>query len=52
VTWKEIEHGIKMEDFRIDNMARRIARVGDLFAPLLKRSGRADLYKLVGSDFK
>src|SRR5213594_385635 len=30
VTWKEIEKGIKIEDFRLDNVRKRIARLGDL----------------------
>jgi bifunctional non-homologous end joining protein LigD len=35
VGWDEIEHGIKIEDFRIDNVAERVRRTGDLFHPLL-----------------
>src|SRR6266550_5032123 len=37
VTWKEIEKGIKIEDFRIDNVRKRIARLGDLWSPLLDK---------------
>lgn len=43
VTWKEVENDIEIEDFRLDNMPRRIARVGDLFAPLLENKGRVNL---------
>ncbi|MEA2624444.1 MAG: bifunctional non-ous end joining protein LigD [Candidatus Binatota bacterium] len=35
VTWAEIEGGIEIDDFRIDNVRARIARVGDLWKPLL-----------------
>src|SRR5687767_10729043 len=34
VSWKEIERGIRIEDFRMDNVPARIAKVGDLWAPL------------------
>jgi len=34
--WKEVKHGLKPEDFRIDNAIARFERVGDLFAPVLK----------------
>lgn len=40
VTWDEIEQGIEVEDFRLDNMTQRIADVGDLFKPLLLQRGR------------
>jgi bifunctional non-homologous end joining protein LigD len=40
VTWKEIERGIAIEDYRIDNMLRRIEEVGDLYKPLLLQKGR------------
>jgi bifunctional non-homologous end joining protein LigD len=47
VTWKEIDAGVKTEDFRIDNVRARIARVGDLWKPLLQKHGRVDLGKYV-----
>ncbi|HEX2226246.1 MAG TPA: non-homologous end-joining DNA ligase [Candidatus Binatia bacterium] len=43
VTWKEIEHGLRIEDFRIDNVRQRVEKVGDLWAPLNARSGRVKL---------
>ena len=46
VTWDEVERGIAIEDFRLDNMAARIARRGDLYAPLLARRGRFRLERL------
>jgi bifunctional non-homologous end joining protein LigD len=48
VTWDEIKRGIRIEDFRIDNVHQRIAKRGDLWAPLLQRRGRFDLRKLLG----
>jgi bifunctional non-homologous end joining protein LigD len=35
VGWDEIERGIKIEDFRIDNVPDRVRRSGDLFHALL-----------------
>src|SRR5690349_7900370 len=36
VTWQEIERGIEVEDFRLDNMPSRIQKLGDLWKPLLQ----------------
>lgn len=43
VTWKEIERGIAIEDFRIDNVGRRIKKLGDLWAPLASERKRFPL---------
>jgi bifunctional non-homologous end joining protein LigD len=43
VSWKEVERGVRIEDFRIDNAPGRIGEVGDLWKPLLRKSGRVDL---------
>ncbi|HMG75350.1 MAG TPA: non-homologous end-joining DNA ligase [Pyrinomonadaceae bacterium] len=43
VTWKEIERGIDIEDFRIDNVRKRIEKLGDLWAPLVSKTKRFDL---------
>ena len=43
VTWKEIEKGIKIEDFRLDNVRKRIEKLGDLWKPLLDKRKRFDL---------
>jgi bifunctional non-homologous end joining protein LigD len=43
VTWKEIDKGCRIEDFRLDNVRSRIARVGDLWKPLVQAKGRFDL---------
>ena len=45
VTWKEIERGISIEDFRIDNVPARLHKLGDLWQPLLERKGRFKLEK-------
>jgi bifunctional non-homologous end joining protein LigD len=37
VGWDEIERGIKIEDFRIDNVPDRVRRSGDLFRALLQK---------------
>jgi bifunctional non-homologous end joining protein LigD len=47
VTWEEIEHGIRIEDFRMDNMAERVSQVGDLFRPLLMQKSRVKLERLL-----
>jgi bifunctional non-homologous end joining protein LigD len=43
VTWSELERGIKIEDFRIDNVPARIRRLGDLWKPLLAKRERFKL---------
>jgi len=43
VTWEEIERGIAIEDFHIGNVPGRLARVGDLWKPLLVARGRVRL---------
>ncbi|HET9796187.1 MAG TPA: non-homologous end-joining DNA ligase [Thermoanaerobaculia bacterium] len=40
VTWEEVERGIAIEDFRIDNVVARVRGTGDLWAPLLAKKGR------------
>jgi bifunctional non-homologous end joining protein LigD len=46
VSWAEIERGVAIEDFRIDNVPARIASVGDLWKPLLSARGRFRLDRL------
>jgi bifunctional non-homologous end joining protein LigD len=43
VTWEELERGVEIEDFRIDNLPARLEEVGDLWKPLLEEDGRVDL---------
>ncbi len=45
VTWREIAAGARIEDFRLDNVRQRFAKVGDLWTPLLQKRGRGDLGK-------
>ncbi|HEY0305265.1 MAG TPA: non-homologous end-joining DNA ligase [Longimicrobiales bacterium] len=47
VTWEEIEAGIHIEDFRMDNVRERFEEVGDLWKPLLQKRGRFDLGQYV-----
>jgi bifunctional non-homologous end joining protein LigD len=41
VTWDEVSDGIDIRGFTLESMPERIAKKGDLFAPLLKKTGRA-----------
>lgn len=43
LTWDEVGAGVRIEDFRVDNVRQRVARVGDLWKPLLAVKGRTDL---------
>ncbi|HMF96498.1 MAG TPA: hypothetical protein VKE96_19490, partial [Vicinamibacterales bacterium] len=47
VTWKEIDKGIRIEDFTVKNVPARVARVGDLWKPLLQARGRFNLSEYV-----
>ena len=46
VTWEELERGITIEDFRLENMPARLEHVGDLWKPVLGRQ-RFDLEPVV-----
>jgi bifunctional non-homologous end joining protein LigD len=43
VTWKEVEKGVRIEDFTMENVPARVAKIGDLWKPLLAKRGRFDL---------
>ena len=43
VTWEEIAGGVKIEDFRLDNVRERFAEIGDLWKPLVTGKRRTDL---------
>jgi len=43
VAWSELEKGIKIDDFRIDNVPARVRKLGDLWKPLLAKRGRFKL---------
>jgi bifunctional non-homologous end joining protein LigD len=43
ITWKEVEAGVGLTDFRIDNVPARLRKLGDLWQPLLAKRGRFPL---------
>jgi bifunctional non-homologous end joining protein LigD len=47
VTWREVENGVRIEDFTVHNVPARVAKLGDLWKPLLSRAGRFDLSAFV-----
>lgn len=47
VRWNEVEHGIAIEDFHLRNVPARLRRSGDLWRPMLERSGRARLERFL-----
>jgi bifunctional non-homologous end joining protein LigD len=47
VTWREVERGFEMEDFRLDNVPSRVGRLGDLWKPLLAARGRFRLEEVL-----
>jgi bifunctional non-homologous end joining protein LigD len=46
VTWDEVEEGIRIDDFRIDNALERLQEVGDLWKAVLAKTKRVDLYRI------
>jgi bifunctional non-homologous end joining protein LigD len=48
LTWKEIDKGCRIDDFRLDNVRTRFEKTGDLFKPLLLKTRRVNLSKYVG----
>jgi bifunctional non-homologous end joining protein LigD len=49
VTWKEIDKGVRIEDFTVLNVPARVRKLGDLWKPLLARRGRFTLSQYIGS---
>ena len=47
VSWREIDRGIEIEEFRLDNMPARVARIGDLWKPVLAGRGRIRLERVL-----
>ena len=47
VAWSEVEAGIELDDFRLDNVRERFARVGDLWSPMRATRGRFNLRPLL-----
>ena len=47
VTWDEIASGIEIDDFRLDNVRERLLAVGDLWEPMRRTTGRANLRRFL-----
>ncbi|HTG43923.1 MAG TPA: hypothetical protein VK633_05265, partial [Verrucomicrobiae bacterium] len=47
VTWEEVSGGLRIEDFRIDNVRERVSQRGDLWSPVASPRGRVDLKALL-----
>ncbi len=47
VTWEEVVKGFHIRDFRLENMPARVRDVGDLYRPLLEKSGRCNLERFL-----
>ena len=45
VTWNEVGRALRIEDFTVKNVPSRVAKLGDLWKPLLTARGRVDLKK-------
>ena len=47
ITWDEVQRGVRLEDFTMRNVPARLAKIGDLWKPLLCDRGRVDLLPLL-----
>ena len=47
LTWNEVEKGVAITDFRIDNVPARLRKLGDLWKPLLAARGRFKLERVL-----
>jgi bifunctional non-homologous end joining protein LigD len=47
VTWKEVDGGLRIEQFTVKNVPKRVAKLGDLWKPLLGVRGRFNLSRYV-----
>jgi bifunctional non-homologous end joining protein LigD len=54
VTWDEVEEGIAIDDFRVDNAVERLEETGDLWKPVLgkKRFDLAPFVEVIGRKGK
>ena len=52
VTWDEVEAGLELDHFRLDNVRERFAEVGDLWAPMKAEAGRFDLMPFLEPEKK
>jgi bifunctional non-homologous end joining protein LigD len=47
VTWKELERGVRIEDFTMMNVPQRLRKLGDLWEPLLREKCRVRLERFL-----
>jgi len=47
VSWMEVEHGMAIDDFRMDNVPARVAKLGDGWKPMLAKRGRFPLARML-----
>ncbi|HEX6806893.1 MAG TPA: non-homologous end-joining DNA ligase [Gemmatimonadaceae bacterium] len=47
VSWAEVERGIAIDDFRMDNVPARLAQLGDGWKPMLATRGRFPLARML-----
>jgi len=47
VTWRELERGVRIEDFRIQDVPARVRKLGDVWAPVAAVRGRYRLERLL-----
>ena len=52
VTWEEVEQGIHIDDFRIDNVVERVRALGDLWGPVATGKKRFDLASVFSTPAK
>ncbi len=52
VTWDEVEAGVRIEDFRIDNVVARVEQLGDLWKPVIAGRKRFDLRRVFSTARK
>ena len=50
VTWAEVSRGFELTAFTIENVPKRIAKVGDLWKPLLEKRERFDLARVLNGS--
>jgi bifunctional non-homologous end joining protein LigD len=47
ITWDEVEAGVEITDFTMLNVPERVARIGDLWKPLVQQRGRFNMEELL-----
>jgi bifunctional non-homologous end joining protein LigD len=47
VTWEEVERGVRVEEFRLENVPDRVERLGDLWGLLRRARGRVRLERFL-----